>query len=163
MREDRAHSDEECDIFKKACDYLGYIWRHYGLSVTPKFHHLECHAPIYLCEYQRFFGEDGIERLHASNNRHNRTLQGVKRFHDKINLREKRKTSDDLPDVQTANDQIEANTSRKLSEEFINKKKQKHNERDQNKLKRRGNVKYLIIQLVSLFSFKNIYLFFRNF
>ena len=157
MREDRAHSDEECDIFKKACDYLGYIWRHYGL------HHLECHAPIYLCEYQRFFGEDGIERLHASNNRHNRTLQGVKRFHDKINLREKRKTSDDLPDVQTANDQIEANTSRKLSEEFINKKKQKHNERDQNKLKRRGNVKYLIIQLVSLFSFKNIYLFFRNF
>ena len=86
IREDKAHSDEECDIFKKACDYLGYIWRHYGLSVTPKLHHLECHAPIFLWKYRRFFGENGIERLHASNNRHNRTLQGIKRFHDKINI-----------------------------------------------------------------------------
>ena len=142
MREDRAHSVEECDIFKKACDYLGYIWHHSGLSVTPKLHHLECHAPIFLWKYRRFFGENGIERLHASNNRHNRTLQGVKRFHDKINIWEKRKESDDLPGVQTANDQIEANTSRKLSEEFINKKKQKHDERDRNKLKWLGNVKY---------------------
>ena len=56
MKEDRAHSDEECDIFKKAFDYLGYIWRHYGL------HHLECHSPIFCGSNRRFFGENGIER-----------------------------------------------------------------------------------------------------
>ena len=66
----------------------------------------------------------------------------LKDFTIKLIIREKRKASDDLPGVQTANDQIETNTSRKLSEEFINKKKQKHDERDRNKLKWLGNVKY---------------------
>lgn len=141
MREDRSHSDEECDIYQKACNYLGYIWRLYGLSVTPKFHFLEAHAPKFLWKYRRFFGEDGIERLHASNNRHNRTLQCVKRFEDKINIREKRKASDDLPGVQNADSQIQQKTSRKLGEESFKRKKAKQDARQQPMKDRRQNVK----------------------
>ena len=75
----------------------------------------------------------------------------LKDFTIKLIIWKKRKASDDLPEVQTANDQIEANTSQKLSEEFINKNKQKHDERDQNILKWRGNVKYdLFINTVSI-------------
>ena len=141
MREDRSHSDEECDIYQKACNYLGYIWRLYGLSVTPKFHFLEAHAPKFLWKYRRFFDEDGIERLHASNNRHNRTLQCVKRFEDKIIIREKRKASDDLPGVQNADSQIQQKTSRKLGEESFKRKKAKQDARQQPMKDRRQNVK----------------------
>ena len=78
MREQRSHTKEECDDFGKICRYLGMLWRTHGLSVTPKIHILECHVPAFMLKFGRpLFGEDSIERLHASNNRFNRVLANV--------------------------------------------------------------------------------------
>ena len=67
MREQRYHDDEECEIFEKACKYLGHAWRR-----------LEKHVPWFMSRYRRLFGEDSIERLHANNNRCNRALRCIR-------------------------------------------------------------------------------------
>ena len=63
MREQRYHDDEECEIFEKACKYLGYAWSRYNLSPTCKLHSLEKHVPWFMWRYRRLFGEGSIERL----------------------------------------------------------------------------------------------------
>jgi hypothetical protein len=100
MREQRTHDDDECELFDKAVNYLGYIWRLYGFSPTPKLHYLEAHAPTFFWRYRRFFGEDGIERQHNANNNHSRVVACLKRYDIKILLKERRKAAGELPAVQ---------------------------------------------------------------
>jgi hypothetical protein len=102
MREQRSHTKEECDDFGKICRYVGMLWRMHGLSVTPKIHILECHVPAFMSKFGRLFGEDSIERLHASNNRFNRVLANVRRWDERVTLREQRKNVIGLPSVAAA-------------------------------------------------------------
>ena len=140
MREDRGHTDEECTTFKLACDYFGYIWRLYGLPAIPKLHYLEAHCPPFLQQFRRFFGEDGMERLHTSNNRFNRVLACLKRHEDRINKREIRKESTNLPGVQTANAEVKNGTNRNFSEQTKAKRKVEEEKKAAEMNKRRNQV-----------------------
>jgi len=89
-REQRKHTDEECELFQKACLCYGAKWREYQLSVTPKVHQIESHVVKFMWDFRRIFGEDSIERRHNTNNHYNRVLSCVNRWYDKLILREKR-------------------------------------------------------------------------
>ena len=90
MREQRKHTDKECEIFEKACLCFGAKWREYGFSVTPKIHLVESHCCQFMKKYRRFFAEDSIERKHHSNKCYEAVLTNVRRWWQKLAIKEKR-------------------------------------------------------------------------
>ena len=138
MREQRKHDDEECKLFEKSCKYLGMRWREYGLSPTPKLHSLERHVPDFMWRYRRLFGEDSIERGHATKNRFNRCLQCVRRWDDKIDIRERRIGAGNLGSVAEAVKDSALATGRIFSPPVMEKKRAASSEKKETKDERRN-------------------------
>jgi len=112
MREQRYHTDEECEIFENACKYLGHAWRECNLSPTCKIHSLETHVPWFMWRYRRLFGEDSIERLHANNNYYNRALRCIRSWSKRVVTREIRKKAGELTEVADTSKLVEDSTAR---------------------------------------------------
>ena len=73
-------------------------------------------------KYRRLFGEDGMKRTHATNNRFNRILGCVRRWENRITIRESRKGVKSLENVAETTENSIKIRKRTFSPEVIEKK-----------------------------------------
>ena len=151
MREQRFHDDDECQIFKDACELFGAKWREFKFSPTVKLHSLEKHIVDKMLAVRRLFAEDGIERRHKINNNFSRVLACIRTWSDRTIIREQRINIRNNLEFTAIKDSVDTVSKRNFSESSSTKRSEKKEKKRKN-----DNSKFDPVKKQLLF-FKNDY------
>ena len=119
-------SSDDIKVLQQKVTELSILWRAQGLSVTPKFHIVECHIVDAIKKYRvlGLFSEEAIERTHHEAN----VLQGLANNNDfkaTQTFVETRRMMGQSAEVITAKATIEDSRKRKFCVRSIDKQKAK--------------------------------------